>query len=209
MKLKPNVLQQEATRQARVKPLPLVVVHKSQPKKPVVKPEPEPVAVENETLNELQLEEIRVRKQRAILSTRTHQVIAQCEARLLREGGAAVLEEFRQGNLPMPELAEHYAEIQKLSDEIKRLYNEQELSRKGPGPVVKQEVVDEDPRLLQYEIRRLDDQIYKTKLKLKQSLGGLKQPRNTDRVNMWKETIGLAELKREELKSKLKKMRAL
>lgn len=221
MKINPGkVLQDAEARAAQIKPLPVFKVGGKSVKAQSFKAESEqaesqPVAsnqqpVASSQLLELEAEQSRVRKQRNILSTEGVRLVQRVEARLRDEMGADAAREFMDGNLPMPELAEHYKQVQKLTDQLKELWHRIQEVKSGKPESLNPEIgkgVSMDLRSIQYDIRRLDDIIYKTRLKLQNSLGGVKAPRNSDRVNIWREKIALAELQRDELKRKLKEMR--
>lgn len=214
-----KVLQDAEARAAEVKPLPVFKVGGKSVKAQSFKAESEqaesqPVASNQQPassqLLELEAEQSRVRKQRSILSTEGVRLVQRVEARLRQELGADAAREFMDGNLPMPELAEHYKQVQKLTDQLKELWHRIQEVKSGKVQSFKAEsdkAESVDLRAIQYDIRRLDDIIYKTRLKLQNSLGGVKAPRNSDRVNTWREKIALAELQRDELKRKLKEMR--
>ena len=65
---------------------------------------------------------------------------------------------------------------------------------------------DPEANAMRHEIRRLDDMIYKTGKKMELARGGIKAPRNSDRINEWKMKIALAEARREDLKQKIKRL---
>jgi hypothetical protein len=169
---------------------------------------------EKPELKELWSEMTRVKKQRNMLSTRTVRLVAELEAKLM-EQSPAMAAEFMKGNLPMAELVEHYASIQSQTNQAKAIYYkisffEQYGKLPEPKPTPSQlDTVesDKDANSIKYEIRRLDDVIYKTKKKIVLSQNGIKGPRNSDRVLEWKTKISLAVISRTDLKIKLKHMR--
>jgi hypothetical protein len=152
-----------------------------------------------------------------MLSTRTVPLIAELEAKLM-EHSPAYAAEFMNGNLPMAELAAHYANIQSFTDQAKAIYDKiVYVDQYGKLPEVSivdhgQSTMDHAPEsseasALKYEIRRLDDVIYKTGKKIAQSKGGIKGPRNTGRVLEWQTKVSMAIISRDDLKVKLKRMR--
>ena len=230
MRLNPaTVMADKARRDAEVKPLP-VIKFKSKVESRKLKVTSEPAPAELSTLNfelstphdkpeltALWQEMAQVKKQRDMLSTRTVPLINKLEQELQQQG-ATIAEEFMNGRLPMPELAAHYAAIQSHTDQAKAIYDkivhvqqygklpeqstaESRLSTVDSGPE------SNEASAIKYEIRRLDDVIYKTNKKIAQSKGGLKGPRNTDRVLEWQTKVSLAIISRDDLKVKLKRMR--
>jgi hypothetical protein len=146
-----------------------------------------------------------VKKVRAKLSTRTAHLVQELHDRLMKEG-PAMANAFMAGELSMPELRQHYTEIQSLSDRALKLYDDihyVELNGTLPSAAIPS-ILSEVPaevKAVQYEIRRLDDLIHKTGKKLKDG-----KPKNVDRVNVWKQKIALAIVKRDDLQAKLKRM---
>lgn len=220
-----KVLSDDAERKKQVKPLPAfklkgVVVTPASNQQPVATTE-QPVTsnqqpattteqpATNTQIHELEQEMIRVKKQRAILSTQGVRLVESIEARLRADSGAEAAQEFLDGNLPMPELAAHYANVMQFTYQMQALHDRiNRIKQYGAETEKADDVVDSnDARIIQYELRRLDDLIYKTGLKIRQSQGGVKKPKNSDRVNEWREKLSIAELRREDLKRKLKAMR--
>lgn len=218
-----QVLKRAAEREQEVKPLPQVRIFRSQPtakqpRKPkAVKPPNtqlglplEPTTITNPVLAALEKDYAAIQKERAILSTRTAFLVIELEAKL-RAQHPGMADEFMKGKLPMPELKDHYAKIQALSDKMLALwdtmrYVEQYGEMPQAKPVLVKAEQSVDVMAVQHQIRRLDDLIYKCNNKLRNSQAGIKAPKNSERVNQWKEKIALAEAERNALKHQLKRL---
>jgi len=179
----------------------------SRPRAEVTKPPAEPMQ------HELEIEYARVLKDRKILSSYTHRLVAHTIENLKAEN-PALLVEFEAGRLPVEILKEHYARIQAKSDELMALWDKIEhLKRYGTMPVMKAPAesiirIMDSPEASQvrYEIRRLDDYIYKRMKKIEGWKKGLSKPMNTDAMNYTKTEIALAEARRSDCKVKLKRL---
>lgn len=223
MKLKLNVVaveQRKAEEDAREKPMPKVrVKRKSAPGKPqvTIAANTEPArqklnaVVKDSLISELTDEMAKLRRERGKLSSEIAQLVVDTEAALMKES-PGIAQEFQNGNLPVPELAAHYGRIQNLTEKMGQVFTRlRHVERYGELP--QEEKVElrfaetsADVKVMLYEIRRLDDLIHKTTKKLKQNNAGLKKPRNIAKIVEWKEKIALAEVRRFELKQKLKRM---
>src|SRR5690606_19596850 len=149
----------------------------------------------------------RLKTERGKLSTRTAGLVSEIAQRLMAESPSTA-RSFMNGELPMPELAEHYARIDALTaqaaavwDEIRYIeqHGKPPVATEAPVPVLEED--SPDISSLQHNIRRLDDRIHKTRKKLSG-----KVPKNPSRVALWKEKIALDEARRDELKRKLKSL---
>lgn len=222
MKINVNkVLADDAKRKLEPVPLPKVrvkgvasresIVHSQQTivNSPQLKADPTMdyrLSTQDSTTHDLWTEMAALKKQRAILSTRTGYLVEELYANLKKEN-PAIAEEFYNGRLPMQELKERYAEIQLLTDNMKVLFdNIQHIEQHGITPHVP-EVESTDAKVIAYEIRRLDDMIHKTGKKILNNSRGIKPPKNSARVSDWKLKVSMAEMKRDDLKLKLKRMK--
>lgn len=142
-----------------------------------------------------------IRKQRDILATQTAYLVNQIAERLQKESQAQY-ERFMAGELAMPELRDHYKKIEALTDQGAEIFDKiQHVELHGKLPEEKQLVTDTKPDAgaIKYEIRRLDDLIHKTEMKISG-----KQPKNPSRLAMWKVKLEQAKAKREDLRRQLK-----
>jgi len=214
-----RVLAEAAAEEKRVKPLPVIRVNGKRqstvhsPRSTVVRPQPvdrgQPTVDLQPQSDDLNIKISELKRARGKLSTRTAYLVQEFEAKLRAES-PAVADEFMKGNLPMPELADHYAEIQALTDKIGALWEQQrhfEQTGEMQLPVASYRLPEADQQLdaMHHEVRRLDDLIYKTTKKLNHHNAGLKKPKNSDRVFEWKEKIALANARRHELKEMIKR----
>lgn len=159
-------------------------------------------------LDTLATQMARVKKERAILSTSIAPTVDRIYQKLKGES-PGIAEEFMKGNVPMPELAELHNKIVGKTEEWTALWDKVrhvEQTGKLPEAPIKEISITNEQRTvnadaLTAQIRRLDDLIYKTNKKIKAS-NGIKKPKNSDRINLWKTTIAMAEAEREVLKSK-------
>ena len=155
-------------------------------------------------LNELEAELAKLKKDRAILSSQNCKLIEQVEEKLKKES-PLLAAEFVKGNIPTPELAEHYARMQDLLMKTSRLYDDIAKLKRGEKLVVESpQISDNDLQqidALKTQIRALDSVIAKTGKKVKEG-----KPKNADRIVFWKEKLALANAKREDLKAQLKKL---
>lgn len=217
MKLNVNkALIAEAERKAKPVPIPVIKSKRSMVDSPqsteiqeLVEMIEAPPAINNNAIDQLEQERHSVMIERKKLSTRTASLVAQIYLRLNKEG-ESVAEEFMKGNLADPDLKEHYEKIQSYTDQLIGLYDRIEYVKQNgkppePKPVLAQD--SPDVNALTWEIRRLDDLIYKLNNKLKKANGGIKQPKNSQRVNKWRTDMAMAEARREDLKYKRKQLR--
>lgn len=164
----------------------------------------EALLINNEALLRPLWEEMSaIKTQRGILSTRTAYLVTEIANKMLQESPARAAD-FMAGEIPSPELKEHYDKIQSLTDQAtavwdKIQYVEQYGKLPGEPEAPALEVNEQEVSALIYEIRRLDDRIHKTSKKLK----GVK-PKNPSRLAMWNQKLALDEASRIELKRKLK-----
>lgn len=233
MKINPaQVWKEEAERKARPVPVPVIRFKKSESPEVGKSEKPEVIITyddaqwaesseklsddiklfrKDQLLDELWKQMTVVKKDRAKESTRSSRLVEELEDKLRKTEGPATAEEFMKGNIGMPELEEQYRVINSYTEQAMKLYDKiQHVERYGElpgettvqGPQTSGET--DDAKVLKYEIRRLDDLIYKTNNKLKKANGGIKAPKNSDRVNEWKKTVALADARRHDLKLKLK-----
>jgi predicted nucleic acid-binding Zn-ribbon protein len=216
----------EAAKQARLsKPAPTVkiggksVVVNTEEIKPVptetvvaevvLKQVEHPVASNLEyQITELEKEMAVVMKERKILSTRTAGLVEEITAQLKKESQATA-EEFLKGNVPHPLLRDHAERIEAKSEEIRRLYDQVEHLKKYGTAKANSPAADdnsEEAKALKYEKRRLGDLICKTGKKIGKANGGVKAPKNSNRVNTWRESIAMAEARITEIDYKLRSM---
>lgn len=229
MKINVNqVLKRDAEKKQEVKPLPKVVVttRRSEPgtRSPIAKTilgeTPSEVkqkvadyatkVVQNATEKEMILkglwEDISALKTaRGQLSTRTAYLVTEVAQKLMAESPATA-QSFMDGDLPMPEIKEHYDRIEVLTDQATAVWDKiQYVEQYGKLPVAPETpapVLEEDSpeaSVIHHQIRRLDDRIHKTKKKLSG-----KVPKNPSRLAIWKEKLAMDEIQRDEMKRKLK-----
>jgi hypothetical protein len=161
-----------------------------------------------ELIDGLSAQMARVKKERAILSTSIAPTVDRIYEKLKAES-PGIAEEFMKGNVPMPELAELHNKIVGKTEEWTALWDKVrhvEQTGKLPEEVSEQLSTNNEQRstdadALTAQIRRLDDLIYKTSKKIKAS-NGIKKPKNSERINLWKTTVAMAEAEREVLRSK-------
>lgn len=223
-----KVLAAERERKARVLPLPIIRSKRTVEVQYVapVKKEPEititiGAEVDHAGMDKLSKEsalllleiEMRALKvERAKLSNAIPKVIEEVTARLTKEG-PAIADEFLKGNIRDHQVRAHYHKIQSVTDQMMVVYdkiNHVKIYGALPVPVETQNlasVQSSEAKSIKYEIRRLDDLIYKSADKIKKAKSGLKAPKNSERVNTWRETIAMAETRRDDLKMKLKQIR--
>lgn len=228
MKLSLNpvkVLADDAARKAEVKPLPVVKIGMkravvstnilmAEPVKPVLIEEARSLVVKTdrpEVLNELWIEMGSLKRQRAKLSSNIAYMVGNVETEFRKEN-AAIANEFIKGNLSAPELSEHWEKIQSLTEKMQEVFDKiTSVEKYGQLPAEEVKTVSiesntsTDVKALLHEIRRMDDVIYQNNKKIIKANGGIKAPKNSDRVNTWREKVALAEARRVELKHKLKK----
>jgi hypothetical protein len=142
-------------------------------------------------LDTLATQMARVKKERAILSTSIAPTVERIYQKLKAES-PGIAEEFMKGNVPMPDLAELHNKIVGKTEEWTALWDKVrhvEQTGKLPeeptlGPSLLERAGGEADALTT-QIRRLDDLIYKTNKKIKSS-SGIKKPKNSERINLWK-----------------------
>jgi len=212
-----KVMADDAARKAIVKPLPKVRVKHSisifeealnqvtQPIRDIVDSQIKYIDERSDLVKGLEADRIRILKDRAVLSSHTCKLVADIEAKL-RSEGTGVIDEFLEGKLPMPELEEHAAKIEALTDQGAKIFDDiryVELNGKLPSTIeaIPTQGLTGDVKAIHYEIRRLDDRIHKTNKKLIAN-----RAKNPARISMWKEKIAFDEAHRNDLKHKLKKL---
>lgn len=145
-----------------------------------------------------------IKNDRGKLSSRTAYLVEDIFERL--KGNPILLEDLRVGRAALPELKEHYEKIQALTDQATKVWdNIQYVERYGKLPVEPEaqglKDISEEESVLKYQIRRLDDFIYKKKNNIEK-----KVPKNPSRLAVWKAELQQAEAQRDELKLKLKEL---
>lgn len=218
MKLNVNKsLTAEAERKARPVPMPSIKTKST----PAVRQPDEPIQVtapamddrlDDILISQLEHERHGVMIERKKLSTRTASLVNEVYLRLKTNEGHSVAEEFMKGNIPAPEIAEHWKKIQDCTDKLIALYDRIEYVKQNGKlpevtsvPALNQDTP--DVAAITWEIRRLDDLIYKLSKKLEKANAGIKKPKNSERTNTWRTTMAMAEAKRDELKLKRKQLR--
>lgn len=163
--------------------------------------------VKESLLKELWKEMSDIKTARGKLSTRSAYLVAEVAEKLMKES-AATARSFMAGELPIPEIREHYAKIQALTDHAIAIWDKiQYVEQYGHLPVPPEaapptlEAESPEASTLQHQIRRLDDRIHKTRKKLAGQV-----PKNPSRVALWKEKLAMDEIQRDELKRKLKSL---
>lgn len=161
--------------------------------------------VKESLLKELWKEMSDIKTARGKLSTRSAYLVAEVAEKLMKES-AATARSFMAGELPMPDIREHYAKIQALTDQAIAVWDKiQYVEQYGhvPPEAVPPTLEAESPEAstIQHQIRRLDDRIHKTRKKL-----AGKVPKNPSRVALWKEKLAMDEIQRDEFKRKLKSL---
>jgi len=146
----------------------------------------------------------KVKKQRAILSTSTHALIKNLAAELAKESPAkAAL--LLEGKITHPLISEQYKKILSCSNQWAELYDKiRTVQEHGTLPEEKVQLLDEQSeeiKMLNNDIRRLDDLIVKTNKKLQSA-----KPKNPARISEWKEKLALAIATRDDLKIKRKQL---
>lgn len=205
-----QVLKQAEQRKNEPVPLPKIRVGKSsaQPDQPVKsKPlQPQaPVDQRDMILKDLWAEISDIKTDRGKLSTRTWYLVEEIKARLQQESQSK-LKAFLEGELADPELVIHYSKIEALTDRAAEVYEKiKYVEQYGKLPEAPKpsfpDAESANANALHYEIRRLDDLIYKTQKKIK----GV-APKNPTRLNEWREKLAQAEAMRDEKKRELKKL---
>jgi predicted nucleic acid-binding Zn-ribbon protein len=181
-------------------------------KTPMVKQVGATIDEKTNILNELEYEFTTIKKERAILSTKTFSIVDDIIKKLSKEG-AAVVKAFKNGEIPVPALKDHYNAITAKSDQLEKLYDQIEyVKTHGAMPSEPTQIAlpdsgqSIDAKAIHYEIRRLEDLICKTNKKIAAANGGLKAPKNPERNATWNLKLTLAKAAKEELKDKLKRM---
>lgn len=147
----------------------------------------------------------KIKTDRGVASSHTYYLVREVISQLKQEN-IEKSQAFLDGELAHPRIAEHYALIQGFTDRAMELYDTiQYVERFGKLPETQQVSLPESESVnanaLHYEIRRLDDFIYKTNKKIKGPA-----PKNPSRVMEWKEKLAMAEAQRDEKKNQLKKL---
>jgi hypothetical protein len=147
-----------------------------------------------------------VKVERGKLATRTSYLVDEVAEKLRKNEGPAVAKAFLEGEIAMPEIAEHAASIQQWIDKGAQIYDKIKhvelygsLHETKALPDLVGAGKSQDAKAMSADIRALDKLISKTNKKM---LSGLK-PKNKGRVQLWKEKIERAKIQREELKRQL------
>lgn len=144
--------------------------------------------------------------QRNKLSTSIAPMVESIRVKLLAES-PELAAAFMRGDMAMPELRELRGKIDAVQEQMMEVYDKIEHLKtygKLPEPVIKglgMKAESEDIKAVRYEMRRLDDLIYKKNKALRD-----KPNAKPDKKLDWIETIALAEAKREDLKHKIKRL---
>jgi hypothetical protein len=168
---------------------------------------------ENVLITQLESERHSIMLERKKLSTRTASLVDEVYRQIKGKEGAAAADEFMKGNISSTQLRDHYSKIQGFTDSLVSIYDHIEyVKQNGKLPdadpvvsLIKEE--SQDVAAITWEIRRLDDLIYKLNKKLVNANSGIKKPKNSDRTNTWRTTMAMAEAKRDDLKLKRKQLR--
>lgn len=148
-----------------------------------------------------------IKTQRGKLSSETAYLVTRICNRLLKESPGAA-QAFMAGDLPDPELADHYRKIEELTDQAAVVWDNIEYVEKYgkmperesvAKPLLQESTKDAD--VLKYEIRRLDDLVCKTKAKIKG-----KPPKNPSRLAMWNTKLAQAQDELKEKKQQLERL---
>jgi predicted nucleic acid-binding Zn-ribbon protein len=217
MKINVAAVLADQEQKKEVKPLPKIVIHQAgkkleSGKTPTVKQVGTTLDEKTTILNELEYEFTTIKKERAILSTKTFSIVDDIIKKLSKEG-TAVVKAFKNGEIPVPALKDHYNAITAKSDQLEKLYDQIEYVKTHgamPSEPTQMALPDSgqsvDAKAIHYEIRRLEDLICKTNKKIAASTGGLKAPKNPERNATWNLKLTLAKAAKEELKDRLKRM---
>lgn len=207
-----EVLKREAQRKVEVEPLPVVEIGPSRARQvdsevhAEIRQEIRVNSDKQVLLAELWAEISSLKTERGKLSTRTSYLVAEITEKLMNESPATAMS-FMAGDLPMPEIAEHYEKIQDLTRQATEVWDKiRYVEAHGKLPEAKPKVRAlslDSPEIsaLLHQIRRLDDRIYKTNQKLSGKI-----PKNPSRGALWKQKLALDEAERLELKLKVKKL---
>jgi hypothetical protein len=204
-------------RKKEVKPLPKILIRNDnapvQQTEAIIRTKTGPFTEKEAIVKELEMEFSALKKERAILSTKTFYIVDDIIKKLSKEG-AAVVKAFKNGEIPVPALKDHYNAITAKSDQLEKLYDQVDYVKTHgamPSESTQTALPDSgqsvDAKAIHYEIRRLEDLICKTNKKIAASTGGLKKPKNPERLATWNLKITLAKAAKEELKDKLKRMK--
>lgn len=198
-----KVLANEAREKARIKPLPKV---KMAGGKGLAPPKPKQQHSEKETLlRNLNQEFHTLQKERAVLSSQNWKLVM-AEAEAIQKESPELHEAFMNGNVGRPALAAHYEKIREVHEKMTAVWdNIQFVQANGALPVVakvqlKVANAPADIQLLQHELNRLKDMVCKTKRKL--AGAGGKPAKRAE----WNVKVALAEARREEIRTKIKKL---
>jgi hypothetical protein len=146
-----------------------------------------------------------IKKERAIMSSRTHEIVTAVHARILRDEGPVNARDFMGGKLPDKAIRDQYAEIQAYTDSLMQLYDKiKHVEKFGDLPAAAEPVSgseSNDVSALRWELTRLKDLICKTKRKI--AVGKAKNP---SRIPQWEEKLALAEAQRDDVRAKIKKL---
>ena len=168
----------------------------------------QPTTNNQQPLTELQSHYSTLLLQRAKLSTSIAPLIESIRVKLLAES-PELAAAFMRGDMAMPELRDLRGKVDSVQEELMEVFDKIEhLKKYGtlPEPVTKglgMKAESDDIKAVRYEIRRLDDLIYKTNKKLEDAVG---KTVKADRKLDWIEKKSLAEAQRDELKHKIKRL---
>jgi len=143
-----------------------------------------------------------VKRDRSVLASENAPMITRIHEHLKTESRGAA-EEFIKGNLPMPELAEHYHRLLALTDRAIRLWDQvRHVEKYGQLPGVQEAVKEStDEGALKHRLRTLNDAISKTHTKLK-----VGKANNPSRIMLWEEKVAMLEVERSEVQKELKQL---
>jgi len=212
-----RVLKESEERKAAVPPLPRV---KSARRPILVSPEQAAAAVnaalqndpgaiipitntpKDAVLRELYDQLAQVKRDRSVLASGNAPMITRIHEQLKAEN-VGTAEEFIKGNLPMPEIAEHYLRLQALTDRAIRLWDQvRHVEKYGVLPVVQEPAREStDEGALKHRLRTLTDAISKTRTKLK-----VGKAHNPSRIMLWEEKVAMLEVERSEVQKELKQL---
>lgn len=212
-----RVLEDQDEKRIKPKPLPKIrtagtIVQQtvSVPETPTPVQQTQPAPSEKDQLLRDLREQLNIVKvERGKLATRTSYLVDEVAEKIRKSEGPAVAKAFLDGEIAMPEIAEHAAKIQAWIDKGAAIYDQikhvelygklPEVIAKDASTLVAQQTV--DTKALKYELRCLDKLISKTSAKISEG-----KPKNPSRVATWKEKIALAEARRDEIKHQIKRI---
>ena len=209
------VLKREAEKAAMVKPLPKIKMKgKASPVVAMAILQPPVAKLIGDSgnsekaiqLRELENEMRSLKKDRAKLSTQTATLVMVVHDRLHKESPAKAIQ-FTDGMLAVPELEDHASQIDALTKQIVSVWDKiRHVKQYGKLPPERAPIVidnndSEGVKALQTDIRRLGQNISKTRKKTETG-----KPMNIQRKAMWNEKVALMEASLEDKKRQLKKL---